>query len=158
MACKKYIFNNETKDLIYKTTNRKECAYDTKGRPKPGQCRTITDTYKCTENTYINKKGKQQKYECKSGKYNGEQAWFDNCCICATSKKGGYLDLSLQEAMNLKKQLSGETSIPTQIIYGGSKAEIVKINKADNTLEILSDNNIHNISLYAISVNGKHIL
>lgn len=157
MACKKYTFDETKIDEIYKITKSQSCAYDTKGRIKPGQCRTVTTEHKCSKDTFYNEKGKAKKYECKHNKYNDNQEWFDKCCVCAT-KKGGALDLSIEEANNLKKQLSGENTIPTQIIYGGAVAEVVKINKETKTLEILADNNIHNINLYDISVNGKYIL
>jgi hypothetical protein len=83
--------------------------------------------------------------------------FMKECCECADTKKGGFINLTKSEAQDLKTQLNGGTNKSTKIIYGGERAKIIGLDKSKNVL-IQTNNALHRINTNNIKVNNKYVL
>ena len=103
---------------------------------------------------------------------------FVNCCNCnkdetekkqtekkqtekqkhAKTKKGGYINLTKEQAKELIKQIGGNSIKSTYITYNGNNAKILGFNKQTQQIIIQSGSGLENISVNNLLVNGKHVL
>jgi hypothetical protein len=99
---------------------------------------------------------------------------FVNCCNCnkdeteknqtekkqkhAKTKKGGYINLTKEQAKELIKQIGGNSIKSTYITYNGNNAKILGFNKQTQQIIIQTGSGLENISVNNLLVNGKHVL
>ena len=96
--------------------------------------------------------------KCKKDSDGKSSESCDKCCKCATSKKGGYINLTKSQAKELIKQIGGNSIKSTYITYNDMNAKILGFNKQTQQIIIQSGSGLENISVNNLLVNGKHVL
>lgn len=121
-------------------------------------------TTKCFDHTqeYINKLSKDEitkliqnaNIDCNSGKF----PTFTQKCCKDTTQKGGYINLTKEQATELIKQIGGNSIKSTYITYNENNAKILGYNKQTQNLIIQTNTGLENVSVNNLLVNGKSVI
>jgi hypothetical protein len=96
--------------------------------------------------------------KCKKDSDGKSSESCQKCCKCATSKKGGYINLTKSQAKELIKQIGGNSIKSIYITYNGNNAKILGYNKQTQQIIIQSGSGLENISINNLLVNGKSVI